>query len=260
MVRNKPNPHPTEPARKFLFDLHDFDDRHKEVEPEEPPPPPPPVFSEEELERARKDAYQQGYKAAMTEADNSRERRVADLLEVISREFSTLFAAEDLRNAQFEAESIRLTLATFQRLFPAMDKKYGLEEIKSVITDVLENQREQTEMRLDVMPDYVEDIQNYVQRVLRQSNIGGICNVAGNNSCGPGDCRLTWEQGGAQRDSRQLAENIENQMQHVLAERPRLRDNRRSEARVSPPTESTPPATNETRAAPGMPDPQGEQE
>lgn len=262
MVSKKPDPLYVKPARKFLFDLRDFDDRHKEVEPEEPPPPPPPVFSEEEMERARKEAYQQGYKAAMAEADSSRERKIADLLQVISREFSTLFAAEDLRNAQFEAESVRLTLATFQRLFPALDKKLGLTEVQSVISDVLENQREQTEMKLEVMPDYVEPIHDYVQRILRQANISGVCNVIGNQAMGPGDCRLTWEQGGAQRDSQQLAENIENHMQHILAERPRLRDNRRSEVRAAPAPE-TPVQTATDEApppAPGLPDPQGENE
>lgn len=245
MVKNKADPLQTKPAKKFLFDLNDFDDRRKEVEPEEPPPPPPPVFSEEELERARREAHQHGRREASAEAEASREKKIADLLQVISREFSTLFAAEDLRNAQYEAESVRLALAAIEKLFPAMTQKYGLAEIQRTIAEVLENQREQALIKLEVSPDYVEPIQDYVQRLMKQGNIPGICQVSGNQALGTGDCRLLWEQGGAVRDSQAIAQDIQHHMQVILAERPRLRDNRRSEppmAQPRPPDPITPAA------------------
>jgi flagellar assembly protein FliH len=196
-----------------------------------------------------------GREEAAAEAEASRERRVADLLQTISREFSTLFAAEDLRNAQYEAESVRLTLATLQRLFPAMNQKYGLSEIQRVITEVLESQREMAVIKMEVHPDYVETIHEHVKRVLKQANISGNCTVTGNQTLGPGDCRMNWENGGAIRESSAVAEDIERHMQVILAERPRLRDNKRSEA----PTEHLPAPPPETieddQAAP-----QGEQE
>lgn len=235
MIKNKPDPLQTKPAKKFLFDLNDFDDRRKEEEPEEPPPPPPPVFSEEELERTRREAHQQGRREASIEAEASREKKIADLLQAISREFSTLFAAEDLRNAQYEAESVRLALAAIEKLLPAMTQKYGLAEIQRTISEVLENQREQAVIKLEVNPDYVESIHDYVQRLMKQGNMPGLCQVSGNQALGVGDCRLSWEQGGAIRDSQAIAEDIQRHMQVILAERPRLRDNRRSEPPIAQP-------------------------
>lgn len=229
MVKNKPDPLLTKPAKKFLFDVNDFDDRHKEEEPEEPPPPPPPVFSEEELDRARRESHQQGRREATAEAEASREKKIADLLQTISREFATLFAAEDLRNAQYEAESVRLALAAIQKLFPAMTQKFGLGEIQRTIAEVLENQREQAVIKLEISPDYVEPIQDYVQRLMKQGNMPGVCQVSGNMALGPGDCRLSWEQGGAFRGTQEIAEDIQRHMQVILAERPRLRDNRKNE-------------------------------
>lgn len=224
---NKPDSSFKTPARKFLFDVNDFDD-HKEEIVVEPQPPPPPTFSEAELERAQRTSHEQGRKEATDEAEASRERRIADLLQTISREFSTLFAAEDLRNAQYEAESVRLTLATLQRIFPAMNQKYGFDEIQRVVVEVLESQREQAVIKLEVHSDYVEAIQNHVSRVLKQGNITGTCQVVGNHALGPGDCRMAWENGGALRHSDAVAEDIERHMQVILAEKPRLRDNRRT--------------------------------
>ncbi len=260
MNQGKPDPLLKKPARKFLFDVNDFDDRQKEEEPAEPPPPPPPTFSEAELEQVRRESLQQGRKEATHEADTSRERQVADLLQTISREFSTLFAAEDLRNAQYEAESVRLTLATLQRIFPAMNEKYGLGEIQRVVSEVLESQREQAIIKLEVHPDYVETIQEHVRRVLKQGNITGTCQVLGNQALGRGDCRMAWDNGGALRDSTSVAEDIEHHMQVILAERPRLRDNRRSEAKPDsqpaplPETSLTP----DTDTGPDTVAPQGE--
>lgn len=258
MTQGKPDPLLKKPARKFLFDVNDFDDHQKDEEPEPEPPPPPPTFSEAELEQAKRDALTHGRREAAAEAEASRERQIADLLQTISREFSTLFAAEDLRNARYEAESVRLTLATLQRLFPAMNQKYGLGEIQRVLTEVLESQREQAVIKLEVHPDYVETIQDHVKRVLKQANISGNCQVTGNQAMGAGDCRLSWNNGGALRESTAIAEDIEHHMQVILADRPRLRDNRRSE----PPAESQPapvPESDKNKAADPA-GPQGERE
>ncbi|QQG35888.1 MAG: hypothetical protein HYS17_10355 [Micavibrio aeruginosavorus] len=258
MVKNKPDPLLTKPAKKFLFDVNDFDDRRKEEEPEEPPPPPPPVFSEEEMERARREAHQQGRREAGAEAEASREKKIADLLQVISREFSTLFATEDLRNAQYEAESVRLTLAAIQKLFPAMTQKFGLGEIQRTIVEVLENQREQPVIKIEVGLDYVESIQDYVQRLMKQGNMPGACQVSGNPSLGSGDCRLSWEQGGALRDSQGIAEDIERHMQVILAERPRLRDNRKNEPVIAPQPALPPDAQTRTPTPAPAAGPQGD--
>ena len=254
MPYRNPDPLLTRPARKFMFDVKDFDEKDAPEVPDEPPPPPPPTFSEAELERARRDSLAKGREEAAAEAEASRERRVADLLQTISREFSTLFAAEDLRNAQYEAESVRLTLATLQRLFPAMNQKYGLSEIQRVIQEVLESQREQATIKIEVEPDYVETIRDHVKRVLKQANISGNCEVTGNQALGPGDCRMSWENGGALRESTAVAEDIERHMQVILAERPRLRDNKRSES----PAENLPAPLSDKSEDPAAP--QGEQE
>lgn len=230
MIKDRPDPLLKKPARKFLFDVNDFDEKDdaEDILPEEPPPPPPPpTFSEAELEGARRDGLARGRAEAAAEAEASRERRVADLLETISREFSTLFAAEDLRNAQFEAESLRLTLAILERLFPAMNRKYGLAEIQRIIADVLETQREQPVIKIEVQPDYVETIRDHVERVMKQGNMEGSCQVMGNSALGDGDVRMSWADGGAFRESAETAEDITRHLQVILAERPRLRDNNR---------------------------------
>ena len=89
---------------KFLFDMHDFGDVEPIEKPEEIEPPPP-VFSEKELETARKESYQSGKNDGLAEAANSREKFVSGLLETISKDFDALYKQEAARARIYEQEA-----------------------------------------------------------------------------------------------------------------------------------------------------------
>lgn len=208
-------------ARRFFFDQNNFNDDFVP----DPEVPPPPVFSEQELEAARKESYRQGKDNGLAEAAASREKKVADLLQKVTQNFSTLFAAEQARAAQYEAEALYLARAIFSKLFPALNEKNGLEEVQQALSSILENQRSQAEIIIDVPPDYVEPIQRLLDQAALAGNVAGVCCVKEDKALRHGDCRMRWHDGGAGRDTAALAAEIERIIKHILADRPRLRDN-----------------------------------
>ncbi len=242
MPKTKPDPLLAQPARKFLFDHNSFDEDGHLQSPDLNAPPPPPVFSEDELARARTESFAKGKSEGLAEAAASRDKKVADLMQVITHNISTLFAAEDLRIRQYETEAVALARAIFNRLFPALNARHGLEEAERAIREVLEGQRRQPEITLEVHPDFVEQINEYVKKCLRQGNIDSRCRVIGNNTLTPADCRFSWSGGGAGRDTAALAEMIDRQLNQLLADRPRLRDN---ESEAQPPENNAPEQTPE---------------
>lgn len=219
----------TAQPRKFLFDTHNFDDHAVEeeeiIEEEPPPPPPPPTFSEEELAQAKEEAFAAGKREAEAAALASREQFVAGLLDKIAGNFTSLFAAEEARSAEYEAEAVHLAGIIFQKLFPGLNERLGLAEIERTIARVLEGHREQPRILIEVHPDYVEDIEKSTQKVIDGLHGAGACTVAGAADLGKGDCRLQWESGGAQRSATRLAQEIEKELAQVLADKPRLHDN-----------------------------------
>lgn len=228
--------------RKFLFDVNKFDDE-SEAEPEiiveePPPPPPPPTFSEAELAQAKEQAFAQGKIAGLAEAQASREQFVAGIVDTISRNFALLFAAEEERAARYETEAVLLADAIFKKLFRTLNERHGLAEIRTVMERVLESQRGQPRILVEVHPDYVEDIENALKNTLIGPHGTGACAVAGAADLGAGDCRMLWEGGGAQRDAGRLAAAIEKELEQVLADRAGLHDNREN-------NEDTPPAPSD---------------
>lgn len=225
----------TRKAKKFLFDMHNFDEDESIGAPE--PPAPPPVFSEAEVEEARKDAFEQGRKQAQQEEAASREQAVATLVNAISGKIDGLVAAEAARAGLYEAESISLCRAIFARLFPELNRTHGLDEVEAVIKNVLEAQRHEAEIIIEVGTDFVGDIRLLAEQVSHKIHGKGAISVNGDPTMQAGDCRVSWNEGGAERSASRLAEEIRQKLEDTLAGRPALHDNREE---ISTPPADTP--------------------
>jgi len=207
--------------KKYFFDLNNFNDDFGP----EPEVPPPPVFSQEELDGAQKSSYDRGKRDGLAEAKASRDKQVADLVGRIAQNFSTLFAAEDARMSLYESETICLARAIFERLFPGLNERHGLAEVERVIMGVLESHRMRPEIVIEVAPDYVEPVRISINEALKGAHGNGSCAVEGNPALGPGDCRMRWNDGGAERGAARIAGQIAEVLEQTLADRRSLRDN-----------------------------------
>jgi flagellar assembly protein FliH len=208
-------------AKKFLFDVNNFD----APEIEEDLPPPPPMFSEDELAKAKAASFEQGRGAGRSESDASREKYVAGVMDKVSAKLDELLNAEEARADAFESEVVALTMSIFQKLFPGMNARNGLSEVERVIGSVLETQTEQPEIILEVRPDDVAEVKSYIDNTGRGVRSKGTCLVQPNNALGEGECRMHWNDGGAIRDVTGLTAQIAARLNEMLEGRPRLRDN-----------------------------------
>lgn len=214
-------------ASKFLFDVNNFD------EPEGPDPdapPPPPVFSLEDMDAEKLQAHEHGRKAGLAEAEASRERFVTGLLQALSETLANLFETEKRRNAQYEAESVLLTRAVFEKLFPALNERHGLDEVQTVIASVLENHRHQQEIVIEVNSEFLPDIKAIAENLRMRMHGAGNIQVVDNDRLQRGDCRMSWNDGGAERNATALAAEIRKKLDEALAGRPLLQDNREQNA------------------------------
>lgn len=204
-------------TKKFLFDANNFDSAEGDA--------PAPVYTQEDLAAARQDAYHQGKKDGIQEAHGSFEKHTADLLAAIRDHFSILFDEEDRRARNFEKESAQLAYTIFARAFPALNEKYSLDEIRTMVTNVLETMREQPEIIVEVPANTVDAIQTHIDSVLRQQG-GPRCTVRANENLGAGQCRMAWTNGQAMRDGPHLAEQIRQQIEQGIADKAILADNK----------------------------------
>jgi flagellar assembly protein FliH len=204
------------------------------------------------VEAARREGFDKGKREGLAEAQASREKFIASLVDTIAKSFTTLFDAEHQRAHRYESEAVHLARAIFRKLFPTLNEKHGLDEVHTVIARVLEGHREQARITIEVHPDYVEDIEKHIKTAVHSLHGAGDCTVTGDPSLGPGDCRLQWDAGGAHRTAQRLATEIEKELDQVLADKPVLHDNEYSKAAMPESDENTDshPATAEKGETP----------
>lgn len=201
-------------SEKFLFNVHCFDDDVIEDDKDEVPPPP--VFSEEDLLRAQKQAFTEGHAQALEESKASRTHHLAAVMDKIAADMTTLFAQEARREQLYMQDAVRLALRIFQKLFPLYHEKYGFDELKAAIEDVLQDHAGQKEVTIHVHPDLADGVQSFLDK-LHEKNPTLRLQVTADESFGLGACRLSWADGGALQDSESKAEQICALVKQALA-------------------------------------------
>lgn len=199
--------------KKFFFDKNIFDPK------EEPVEPPPPTFSEAELESARKQAFSDGRREGVKETENSIARQAARTLEKISAEAAILFAAESLREKNYEAESVRLCLAIFEKAFPLYKDKFGIDELRRAIENVVRQYEGQKQISIHVAPQMITGIQEHLDK-LKSAGLDLRFTVHPDESLKNDAARLVWSDGGAVRNPEKMAADIVNALKDLLAGSP----------------------------------------
>lgn len=214
--------------QKFLFDT-DFgmpriapvdmgyaEDPVMEMVEEEPPAPPPPTFSEEELTLARQQAYDQGREAGHQEAAQSLEQMTGMALTTAAYHLQALGAAQAADSEEITRQGAAIAVALVRKLHPEFARRFGLEEIESAIVDCLRHLDRTPKVTVKVAPALVEAIREKIEGLARQATFDGRLGVAGDESLTPGDCRVEWNDGGAERDQSRAWAQIDQAVEAVL--------------------------------------------
>lgn len=204
---------------KFFFHMNNFDDELIEEEEVKEEAPPPPVFNEADLEAAKKAAFEEGRQQALQEAQDSRSQAVSTALGQISNAAAQLFANEATREKTYEGEAVALCLSVFQKLFPLFSQTHGFEEMKTQLEHILQSHEGKGQINIYVQPDYVEGIQAFMSK-LAEKNDNFAFQVSGDEGLSDGAARLSWDDGGALRDTASITQQIEDALQEVLAGAP----------------------------------------
>ncbi len=207
-------------SHKFLFDLNKFDadEPEEEIIAEEEVfvEPPAPTFTEDDLEAAKAVAHNQGKAEGQRDEHAKREQYLADNLKKIGESFESLFAAELYREKQYEEEFIRLSLQILEQLAPTLVNQFGQDTLKQIIKETLETQADQSEIRIEVHPDYAADIDQFIETIWSNNDNAPRCKVVANTNIELGGCALSWKDGGMVRRPSQLAEKIKFTLETLL--------------------------------------------
>ena len=208
--------------RKFLFD-RSFDDEEprppiEEAEPEdgeaveeeeEEPEVPVVTFTEEEMETARTESFAAGREEGVREASDAIERQAAEALSEISGLLPTVFEAQEEANATGARDAVTVAVAIVRKLFPDLNRRNGLEEVEKVIEEALRTLRDEPKVTIRVSEDRRDAVAGRIDEVTAGVGYEGKVIVLGDPDQGAGSCRVEWSDGGAERDTDAMWQEID---------------------------------------------------
>ena len=98
--------------------------------------------------------------------------------------------------------------------------------MEDVIRSVLENQKHHPEILIEVNSEFANDIRAIADDIMKRLHGAGQVTVVSNDTLARGDCRMSWNDGGAERNATTLAVEIDKRLEESLAGKPLLQDNR----------------------------------
>ena len=204
---------------KFLFDQSfDQPDAPRAGAParKAPPPPPEPTFSKAELETARQAGVAAGREAALAEAAQSIEAHAATALSSLVSGVADVLAARQSAIDEAQRQACEAMRALVHKVAPALSRKAPLVELETLIADCLREAFDEPRIVLRVADGVFEAIQRRLAAIAEGVGYAGKVVLLADETLGPGDARVEWAEGGAERDQRRLMRDIDGALARAL--------------------------------------------
>lgn len=220
---------PVNQPQKFLFETS-FD-ASADAPAAESNQSPAAKHSDADLERARAEGLAAGREAGQREALQSLEHASNQALDGIGAQLRALIeASAEAREAQHRL-SIEVAHRIVRTLFPRMMEKHGSAEIDAIIGDCLDHLREEPRVVVRVADRLLDTVKDRVTALAARVGYEGRLVFLAEDSLGPGDVRVEWADGGAERHGEWLWREIDAAVDRALNRSPAA-----AEAATSDPT------------------------
>ncbi len=219
-------------VQKFLFDTR-FDapppppEPVVELPPEplEPEPPPPPTFSEAELETAKTQAHAQGFAEGLAKAraelQTSEQRVQNELLDKLGQRLAELMSEQIARVEQSRAMVLQIAVTITRKLLPASVARHGQTEIEAAVQAVLAQLVHEPRVVVRVHDSQLDAVTATLEPQAQQRGLGGRLVFLVDSALGPADCKVEWADGGLERDTSRLWQQVDKAVAEVLQSGPR---------------------------------------
>lgn len=227
---------------KFLFDTS-FDSAERARK--EPELPPEPTFGPQDLDAARAAAWSEGKAAGEAEqraaiAAMTQQALAKADVQLASLNDQLVYVADQARR-----DALSCAMTSLRTLFPRLAAEHGLREIETVVAQCLELARHEPAIVFKFHPDVQEDATPHLEAMAAARAFPGKLVILADQSLPRDGCAIEWADGGAERNSEAILEQIEEIIGQALND---PSDKHPSEEPAAPAS----PAPNPTNTTPDL--------
>ena len=202
---------PMDQIEKFLFDVsfdedgfartgsgsNDVEEETTETKNQEVVAP---IFTEQEVETAKHDAYEKGKEEGIQNAADAIEKRMSETLENLCTRFQSLFDQQKIANAQMFEDATNTAIAIARKCFPHLTSSEALKVIENMVRTVLSELLEEPNVTIHLNETLIGPMNDRITRIAKDANFAGRILIEEDTSVAPGDCQITWGSGSAERN------------------------------------------------------------
>ena len=159
-----------------------------------------PSFTEEDIDIAREEGFKSGHEAGLKEAADTIEAKIGDTLGIINDNLGDLFNRQALDAANTFTDSVNIAVTIAKKCFPYINEINGFIEIERMVQEVLTEVLEEPRVIVYINPSIKDLFDSRMKIITRNSNFTGQVIILEEDEISPGNCRITWSNGSAERD------------------------------------------------------------
>jgi len=199
---------------KFLFDT-EFDKKAAPVA--------KPVrrnFTAAEVEAEKAKAFADGHAAGVAETQKEVASRTAAAFNAIAAHCAKLVAQIDAQQATATKGAIDAAVAIARKLLPAVARREGMSEIEGLVSECLGRMHDAPKIIVKLNEMHVEPFRQRIDAVAAATGFSGRVAVVADPALGQDDARVEWSDGGVERNTAQIWQEIEAAIQRYTASTP----------------------------------------
>jgi flagellar assembly protein FliH len=185
-------------------------------EPEEPPPPPEPVFKSADLLQAHEDGYADGFANGKAAAEAAAVARISATLERLADQLEYIVQSAADTAARQRENVIRIGAAISRKLLPELSRRQGTTEAEAMLGAVITELIDEPRMVIRVADEDLDTLSEKIDTIAARRGFAGKIVMLADSSVAPGDCRIEWADGGVERDSARLWNDIDQAVVRLL--------------------------------------------
>lgn len=175
-----------------------------EPEPEPEPQGPTLLYSEEDLEIVREDAFAEGHAAALQDQAAQIERTKAESLNACAKALKQVPPLVTRAHQEIADLAAHVALAVCRKLLPHTAPDYAAREVEGLVRGLLPSLLGQSRLIVRVGPDMAEAVRPLLEKTVEESGFEGRLVVNEDTALSSLDARIEWPDGGAERNTTRL--------------------------------------------------------
>lgn len=188
------------------------------AKPAEPEGPSPEEIRQAQIEAAREEGYVQGHTAALEEAETAREHYIADAMNLLGQGIDKLGEQQREAYAELANDAMRMVFAIVRKLLPPVAHHHAAEAIGEFVREVLPLAASEPKLVVRAHNMITADLEARLAPIANRAGFRGTLVVVPDYELQPGDSRIEWDGGGAERDEARIWREIRGVLAATLGD------------------------------------------